>query len=211
MLCRDANLKAFFSHEVQSYRPSSKFGELRLLATKSDLLKGICSQHLESPEEFDCKIYDGAVIIHCLPVTGAVNFHDYAEKMFFPYIQSKGSRRIDFERSMLDCSYEEADTRIVVHILHAVDAEYATNVFVRIADTDVIVILVGKYHFMKEIQSDLDLLVDFGMGRNFRFINANAICSHLSEVRSRSLPVLHELISGDTTSSFCLASVGAVS
>ena len=96
MLCRDANLKAFFSHEVQSYPPSlSEFGKLRLLATKSDLLKDICSQHPEPPEDFDCKIYDRAVIDHCLPVTGAVTYHDYAEKTFFPFIQSKGSRRID--------------------------------------------------------------------------------------------------------------------
>lgn len=51
---------------------------------------------------------------------------------------------IGSERSMPDCSHEEADTRIVVHILHAVHAEYARKILVRTADTDVIVILVGK-------------------------------------------------------------------
>ena len=67
-----------------------------LPAAKSDLLKCICSQQPELPAESDCKIYDGAVIVHCLPVTGAVTFDDYAEKIFLPYIQSQhGSRQID--------------------------------------------------------------------------------------------------------------------
>ena len=78
---------------------------------------------------------------------------------------------IGSERSMPDCSHEETDTRIAVHTLHAVQAEYARKVLVRIVDTDVIVILVGKYHFLNEIQPDLDLWVAFGMGRSFRFIS----------------------------------------
>ena len=40
------------------------------------------------------------------------------------------------------------------------------------------------------------------MGRNFRFISVNAICSHLGEARTRSLSVLHELNGCDPTSSF---------
>ena len=106
---------------------------------------------------------------------------------------------------------------IAVPIQHAVQAEYARKVLVRIADTDVSVILVGKYHFPRQIQPDLDIWVAFGMGRNFRFISVNAICYQLGEARSRSLPVLHEL-SGCNTASFfygqskgCLASAGAVS
>ena len=97
---------------------------------------------------------------------------------------------------------EEADTRIVVYILHAVQVETTRKVLVRIADKDVIVLLMGKYHFLKEIQPDLDIWGAFGMGRNFRFISVNAICSHLGEARSRSLSVLHELNGCDPTSSF---------
>ena len=101
-----------------------------------------------------------------------------------------------------DCSHEEADTRMVVYILHAVQVETTRKDLVRIADKDVIVLLVGKYHFLKEIQPDLDIWGAFGMGRNFRFITVNAICSHLGEARSRSLSVLHELSGCDPTSSF---------
>ena len=59
----------------------SEFGKLRLRATKSDLLKCICSQHPEPPAEFDCKIYHGAVIVYCISVTG----DNCAEKILLPY------------------------------------------------------------------------------------------------------------------------------
>ena len=85
---RDADLGKFFSHEVQSFPPSlSEFGNLRLPSNKSELLKCIIPAR--------CKICDGAVIVHCLPVTGVITFDDYAENVFIPYIRSQSSRRVD--------------------------------------------------------------------------------------------------------------------
>ena len=83
-----------YSH---AFPPSlSEFGNLRLPSMKSDLLKCTAqSQHPELPILFDCRICDGAVIVHCLPVTRAVTFDDYAENVFIPYIRSQGSRRVD--------------------------------------------------------------------------------------------------------------------
>ena len=43
---------------------------------------------------------------------------------------------------MPECNHEEADTRIVVHALHAIQADQAKSVLVRTVDTDVIVILI---------------------------------------------------------------------
>ncbi|CAB4035539.1 Hypothetical predicted protein, partial [Paramuricea clavata] len=63
---------------------------------------------------------------------------------------------------MTDCTHEEADTRIVVHILHAIQVEEAKTVLVRTVDTDVLVILVGKLHDLKEVQPELDLWLAFG-------------------------------------------------
>ena len=96
MESRDADLEEFFSHEVQSFPPSlSEFGNLRLPSMKSDLLKCIIKpQQPESPSLFDCKIFDGAVHVHSLPVTGHT-FDDYAEKVFIPYISSQSSQRVD--------------------------------------------------------------------------------------------------------------------
>ncbi|KAL9954615.1 hypothetical protein ACROYT_G042179 [Oculina patagonica] len=95
-------MKEFFSHEVQSFPPAlSEFGNLRLPSAKSDLLK--CLQpnsngHTDSPTQFDCKVLDGAVIVHCLPKVEASTFDDYAEKVFIPHLQQQlhQSKRVNF-------------------------------------------------------------------------------------------------------------------
>lgn len=83
---RDADLVEFFSHEVQPLPHSlSEFGSLRLPTVKSDLLKCISQPSKpELPTEVYCKVYDIAVIVHCLPVTGVMTFDDSAEHIFLP-------------------------------------------------------------------------------------------------------------------------------
>ena len=44
---------------------------------------------------------------------------------------------------MPPCNHEEADTRIVIHVLHALQSG-CKSVVIRTVDTDVVVILVGK-------------------------------------------------------------------
>ena len=63
------------------------------------------------------------------------------------------------------CNHEEADTRIVVHILHA-QKQGSKSVLVRTVDTDVIIILVGQFHCFTRTQPLVDVCVAFGMGRN---------------------------------------------
>ena len=119
------------------------------------------------------------------------------------YLIEASAISIGVDRSMAECNHEEADTRIVVHVLlHAIQADQAKSVVVRTVDTDVIVILVGKFHYLRAIQRELDLWVGFGTGRNFSFININIIYAGLGEARSRSLPVFHALTGSDTTSTF---------
>lgn len=98
---REGDMREFFSHEVQSFPPAlSEFGNLRLPSAKSDLLK--CLQpnsygHTDSPTQFDCKVLDGAVIVHCLPTVEASTFDEYAEKVFIPHLQQQlhQSKRVD--------------------------------------------------------------------------------------------------------------------
>ena len=45
---------------------------------------------------------------------------------------------------MPDCNHEEADTRVVVHVLHALE-QGMKSIVVRTVDTDVIVILAGFF------------------------------------------------------------------
>ena len=49
------------------------------------------------------------------------------------------------DRSMELCDHEEADTRLFIHLLDALQ-NGCTNCLVRTVDTDVIVILIGKFH-----------------------------------------------------------------
>lgn len=103
---------------------------------------------------------------------------------------------------MGQCSHEEADTRIVVHIRHALEGG-AQSILVRTVDTDVVVILIGKLHDLLGYNPQADIWVAFGMGRHYSFISINRICSNLGEPKSRSLPVFHAFTGCDCTSSFC--------
>ena len=94
---------------------------------------------------------------------------------------------------MMECDH---DTRICVHIMDALD-NGAKKVYVRTADTDVIVVLVG---FISELQkkcTDIDVWVAFGMGRHFHFF-----CQHLGEWKSKALPYFHAFTGCDTNSQF---------
>jgi hypothetical protein len=97
MQSRNADLEEFFRHEVQPFPPSlSEFGKLRLPSAKSELLKCIVPSTMpEPPTQFDCNVLDGAVVVHCLPVTGSITFDDYAHNVFIPHLSSQRSRRVD--------------------------------------------------------------------------------------------------------------------
>ena len=238
----------------------------------------------EPPTIYDCKVMDGAVIVHCLPIVAVSTFNEYADMVFIPYLEKqlqnatrldvvwdtyisdslkestrekrgKGVRRkvsgqtklpgnwMDFLRDpknkielfafltvkvsefmfppnkivfitsgesvisigassdMPKCNHEEADTRIVVHVLHAL--EHGTkSVQVRTVDTDVVAILVGAFHDLAVTEPLTDIWVAFGMSKNFRFYSINSICASLGENKSRSLPVFHAFSGCDTTSAF---------
>lgn len=88
---RQSDLLEFFSHEVQSFPPSlSDFGKLHLPGSKSDLLKCLKESH-ESvvPPTCDCRVMDGAVIVHSLPRAGIQTFDDYCDKVFIPFLQNQ--------------------------------------------------------------------------------------------------------------------------
>ena len=102
---------------------------------------------------------------------------------------------------MADCNHEEADTRIMVHIRHALE-HGAETVLVRTVDTDVVVILVGLFFDLVTIQPSCDFWIAFGMGKNYRLYHINSICESLGEPRSRALPVFHAFSGCDTTSAF---------
>ena len=103
--------------------------------------------------------------------------------------------------AMEKCNYEEADTRILMHIKDA-SSKRAKNVLVRTVDTDVIVLQVQHFHELNSLQSSLLVWVAFGMGRSFRHYSINAIRDHIGEQKSKGLPIFHAFTGCDTNSSF---------
>ena len=67
---RDGDLEEFFKHENQPYPPSlSEFGNLRFVK-KSDLISCVNKETPPPPPPatYDVKVFDGAAIVHALPV-----------------------------------------------------------------------------------------------------------------------------------------------
>ena len=57
----------------------------------------------------------------------------------------------------------------------------AESVLVRMVDTDVVVILVGKLHDRLAYNQHAKIWVAFGMGRHYSLISINRICFTLGE------------------------------
>ena len=84
---------------------------------------------------------------------------------------------------MPHCNHEEADTRIVVHVLHALQ-QGLTTVQVRTVDTDVVV-LIGVFHKLLLSQPKAYIWVAFGVGKNYRLYSINALSTSLGTRRSQ--------------------------
>ena len=103
---------------------------------------------------------------------------------------------------MGQCNHEEADTRIIIHLIHAL-GEGAESLLVRTVDTDVVVILIGKLRYLLACNQRVKIWVAFEMGRHYSLININRIYSSLGVSKSLALPVFHAFTGSDCTSQFC--------
>ena len=81
------------------------------------------------------------------------------------------------------CNHEEADTRIVIHLCHALLS--SNKAIVRTVDTDFVVIQLGKMTDFQVVNPEAEVLVAFRMGRNFRFLCIIAIFASLGVSRCR--------------------------
>ena len=94
---------------------------------------------------------------------------------------------------MPECNHEEADTRMLVHLQDALE-NGANTCLVRTVDTDVIVIIVEKVHYIHEQHPAADVWIAFGTGRNFRYLQINAICNALGREKAIALPIFTQLL-----------------
>ena len=91
----------------------------------------------------------------------AFKIHEYAfDSSKVVYVTYQDMVKITQSIQMPNCANEEADTLIAVHLLHALK-HGAKKVQVRTVDSDIIVILIGKYQEIKNIFPNINLIVAF--------------------------------------------------
>lgn len=72
------------------------------------------------------------------------------------------------------CNHEEADYRMMLHAVHALQRDYA-KVMILVTDTDVVVLTIAT----ASVLPGCELWVAFGHGSNFRYISAHDIADQL--------------------------------
>lgn len=95
------------------------------------------------------------------------------------------------------CTHEEADTRMLLHLDHAVRQGHQ-KVSIRTVDTDVVVLAITSAQRL----SISELWIAFGTGKSFRFIAAHEIAGSLGPDRCIALPMFHAFTGCDTVSNF---------
>ena len=97
------------------------------------------------------------------------------------------------------CTAEEADQKLVRHMLQCVKSSFG-KVVVRTVDTDVVISLLAYRHRGGNFSSNV--FAWFGMGKNSSFYNINDISLKLGEDTCQALPFFHSFTGCDTVSSF---------
>ena len=100
--------------------------------------------------------------------------------------------------NMVDCSHEEADTHMMIHLEHAL-SNGAHNIAIDSGDTDVLIIVLGLYHQLRAKYNFIDVILDFSEKRRF---SIDTLAQGLGEAKCQALPFFHALTGCDTTSAF---------
>ena len=105
------------------------------------------------------------------------------------------------DRTMVPCDHEETDTRLLIHLQDALQNN-CTNCVVRTVDTDVVAILIGKFHHLTTLCQNANIWIAFGTGKSFTYYHINEIYEDLGTEKSLALPIFHSFTGCDTTSAF---------
>ena len=101
---------------------------------------------------------------------------------------------------MNQCNHEEADIRVLVHLLHALQT--ASMGKVHTGDTDVVVILLSNFHHIIAQNSSAEIWISFKTGKTTRMISLNIIATNLGTTTCRAMAIFHAFTGSDSTSSF---------
>ncbi len=91
---------------------------------------------------------------------------------------------------MVPCDHEEADTRLLIHLQDSLQND-STNCVVHTVDTDVVAILIGKFHYLTTLCQNANIWIAFGTGKSFTYYHINEIYENLEVSSSSRLPQFH--------------------
>ena len=100
---------------------------------------------------------------------------------------------------LLPCDYEEADSRMCIHVKDAVQ-KGAQKILVRTVDTDVVIIIAGVFFRRQTEFPELQIWIGFGTGKHFKHYFVNEMCQNLGDDRSKGLLLIHAFSWSDTPS-----------
>ena len=104
--------------------------------------------------------------------------------------------------NLAPCTYEEADTRMILHAADAVQQGYH-KIVLRTVDTDVLVLAIAFAGILQEQQvQQVEVWVAMGTAYHFRYIAAHEISNNFGSGMSKALPIFHAFTGCDTVSCF---------
>lgn len=104
------------------------------------------------------------------------------------------------DTSSLKSTQEEADTRLLLHLFHAVQHGHI-NVTIRTVDTDVVVIAISLYEELRKIQLK-KLWISFGVGKAHNVIAVHQLANTIGPDRCSGMMFFHAFTGCDTVSGF---------
>ena len=102
---------------------------------------------------------------------------------------------------MEDSDHEDADSRMMLHVRHAL-SQGMNRVKILSNDTDIVIIGLGVYHKLRSTYHFEDIVIEFGMKKDHKSISLKALAESLGETRCQALPFFHSFMGSDTTSAF---------
>ncbi|GBP80748.1 hypothetical protein EVAR_89325_1 [Eumeta japonica] len=87
----------------------------------------------------------------------------------------------------LSCPEHEADTKVIYHVCNI---NYPANIVIRSVDTDIIAIMLGHMHHLRD---DSFVWILTGTGNNLRYVDLTKVHSELRESMCQSLPGFHAI------------------
>ena len=101
---------------------------------------------------------------------------------------------------MDQCNQEEADTHVLIHLLHALQSSSLGMVYT--GDTDVVVILLSNFHHIKALNPATEIWISFKAGMTTNIISLNTITTNLGTTTCKAMALFQAFTGSDSTSFF---------